>query len=518
MTRGISLGVAAAATALITGLPMSVQAADGTIMWGRDGDIDSLDPHRATSTLSRQIWYQIYDPLLEFNNKGEVIPNLARDWQVEDGGRRVTFELHDGIKCHDGTDFTAKDVKWTADRALSDDKPSITKSSWGPINRVEVVDELTVSFHLDKPFAAFVPYMADQFASMLCDSNEDNDDFGVASAIGTGPWKFAKWIKGDRIVLESNEHYRNFGRQVENDGPPHADRLVVRAIPEGQTRVAALRTGELDVIVPPIEQVNTLQNGNGVEVHVAENTGQNMFLEFAIARKPFSDVRARKAVAHALNMQLALDIVYGDLVQREHCPVSQGVLGNDRDFCADRAPLHDPDKARALLEELGYNEDNPMEIILSTWHGDNREDMLQVFQNQLEQYGGFDVELEVMDIGTLNARVKQENNKAEGPGFIDLMGWTWFDPDVLYLLWHSPGAYEGYNDPARDRLLDATRTTMDRGERREVVQQVFDHLLTNAVHVPVYTPGWLWLYATSEDTQGFRIGPFNRPLFNDIGS
>ncbi len=518
MTRGTTLAVAATATLLLSGSLTAAHARDDGIVWGRDGDIDSLDPHRATSTLSRQIWYQIYDPLLEFDEKGRVIPNLARDWQVDQGGRQITFELHDDIKCHDGTDFTAKDVKWTADRALSDDKPSITKSSWGPISRVEVVDELTVRFHLDKPFAAFVPYMADQFASMLCDSNEDAENFGVDSAVVTGPWKFAEWIKGDRIVLESNRDYRNFGRQVENEGPPHAGQLIVRAIPEGQTRVAALRTGELDVIVPPIEQVQSLQDDGGIDVHVATGTGQNMFLEFAIARPPFNDARARRAVAHALNMEMALDIVYGDLVQRELCPVSRGVLGNDQEFCARHYPKYDPDKARALLAELGHDAGNPMEIILATWHGDNREDMLQVFQNQLEQYEAFNVDLEVMDIGTLNARVKQENNKESGPGFIDLMGWTWFDPDVLYLLWHSPGAYEGYNHPELDRLLDETRTTLDRDERREVVQQVFEHLLTNAVHVPVYTPGWLWLYATSEDTQGFRIGPFNRPLFNDIGS
>lgn len=516
MKKGTVLTATAVAAGLLIGLPVAGQA-DDEIVWGRDGDIDSLDPHRATSTLSRQLWYQIYDPLLEFDKQGQVIPNLARDWTVEDGGRLVTFELHDGIKCHDGTDFTAKDVKWTAERALSDEKPSLTKASWGPINKVQVVDELTVRFHLEKPFAAFLPYMADQFASMLCDSNDDNDDFGVSSAIGTGPWQFEKWTKGDRIILEKNPDYRNYGRQVDNDGPPHADRLVVRVSPEGQTRVAALRGGEMDVIVPPIAHVEALRDEKNFEVHMAEGTGQNMFLEYAVSRPPFDDVRARKAVAHALDMNMTLDIVFGDLVQRERCPVARGVLGNDQDFCKRYAPEHNPEKTRALLTELGYNADNPMEIVLATWHGDKRQDVLSVFQNQLEQFSGIDVDIEVMDIGTLNARVKQENNKSEGPGFIDLMGWTWFDPDVLYLLWHSPGAYEGYTDPELDQLLESTRTTLDPPKREEVVHDVFKHLLTNAVHVPVYTPGWLWMYAASEDAKGFRVGPFNRPLFSDIG-
>jgi peptide/nickel transport system substrate-binding protein len=121
-----------------------------------------------------------------------------------------------------------------------------------------------------------------------------------------------------------------------------------------------------------------------------------------------------------------------------------------------------------------------------------------------------------MDIGTLNARVKQENNKKSGPGFMDLMGWTWFDPDVLYLLWHSPGAYDGFNTPELDSLLEKTRTTVDPDARRAVVHDVFKVLLTEAAHVPVYTPGWLWIYAVSSKAPGFKVGPFNRPLFNAV--
>src|SRR5690606_28557757 len=127
---------------------------------------------------------------------------------------------------------------------------------------------------------------------------------------------------------------------------------------------------------------------------------------------------------------------------------------------------------------------------------------------------GIEAKIEVMDIGTLNARVKQENNTKTGPGFMDLMGWTWFDPDLLYLLWHSPGAYDGYTSPDLDKLLEATRTTVDPKKRTEIVHEVFKILLTKAVHVPVYSPGWNWLYAVSAKHPGFKVGPFDRPLFS----
>src|SRR6056297_1503231 len=303
-----------AISALAVALGSQAMAAD--IVWARDGDIDSLDPHRATSTLSRQVWYQIYDSLLEFDDNGSVVPNLARSWEVSDDGTEITFVLHDDIVCHDGTPFDADDVVWTADRAIFGDNPSLTKASWGNVISVDKVDDLTVALKLEQPFGAFVPFMADQFTSMLCDSNADAADFGTGSAIGTGPWKLDSWSKGSEIVLEANTDYVNRGRPVDNPGAPKANRLVIRAMPEGQTRVAGLRTGELNVIVPPIQEVKSLQEDETAEVHVAEGTGQNMFLQFAVNRPPFDDARARRAVSYGINKDMAIQIVYGDLVER----------------------------------------------------------------------------------------------------------------------------------------------------------------------------------------------------------
>ncbi len=330
--------------AILLGIAAPTMAED--IVWARDGDIDSLDPHRATSTLSRQVWYQIYDSLLEFNDAGEPVPNLAKSWEVSDDGTEVTFTLAEDIVCHDGTPFNADDVVWTANRALGEENPSLTKASWGQITSVDKVDDVTVTFKFSEPFGAFVPFMADQFTSMLCDSNADADGFGVSSAIGTGPWKFASWTKGSEIVLEKNPDYVNRGRPVDNDGAPLADRLVIRTMPEAQTRVAGLRTGELNVIAPPIQEVKSLQADEGVDVHVATGTGQNMFLQFAVNRPPFDDARARQAVSHAIDKDMAIKVVYGDLVERQYCPISRGVFGNDPEFCKQYDQDYDPERRR----------------------------------------------------------------------------------------------------------------------------------------------------------------------------
>ena len=304
----------------IVGIAAPAVAKD--IVWARDGDIDSLDPHRATSTLSRQVWYQIYDSLLEFNDAGEPIPNLAKRWKVSEDGKEVTFVLADGINCHDGTAFNADDVMWTANRALDDDNPSLTKASWGPVTWVDKIDDLTVSFKFSEPFGAFVPFMADQFTSMLCDSNAEHDDFGVSSAIGTGPWKFASWTKGfrDRPRKKSGlRQSRPPGRQSRRALSPIGS--IIRTMPEAQTRVAGSRTGELQVIVPPIQEVKSLQDDREVEVHRRQGHRPEYVPAIRRATVPPSTMqRARQAVSYAIDKDLAIKIVFGDLVEAAVLP------------------------------------------------------------------------------------------------------------------------------------------------------------------------------------------------------
>lgn len=181
--------------------------------------------------------------------------NVAESWSANAAGTEYTFKLHDGITCHDGSPFDANDVKYTVDRAFDAANPSVTKASWGPITMAEVVDPLTVKLTLDTPFVALVPFLADSFSSLICDSNQDADGFGTTTAVGSGPWKLVSWTKGDKIVLAKNPDYENFGKLAENRGAPYMDGLVISVVPEPQARFAALKTGEVDIAEPPFDDV-----------------------------------------------------------------------------------------------------------------------------------------------------------------------------------------------------------------------------------------------------------------------
>jgi len=257
----------------------AMPVAASELVWARYGDADSLDPHRATSTLSMQVWDQIYDTMLAFDEEGKPQAHFAKAWTVSEDGLEYVFELQDGVVCHDGTPFDANDVKFTVDRAFGEN-PSLTKTSWGPIESAEVVDPLTVKITMSTPFGAFLPFLADSFSSIVCDSEANQSaEFGSSTAVGAGPFKLARWVKGDVIELERNPDYRNFGKPAENEGPPHLERLIIKTVPEPQTRLAGLRTGEIHVAEPPFDDVPAIQASGELELVVADNTGQNVFWE-----------------------------------------------------------------------------------------------------------------------------------------------------------------------------------------------------------------------------------------------
>jgi len=505
-----------AAGALSCVLLVGPAHAGGKLVWALGADPDSLDPTKTTTWESAAIWNLIYDTLAYFDETGKVVPNLAKSWDVSADGTNYTFHLHDGIKCSDGTPLDATDVKYTMDRDLDPKGGSVMKAAFGPITSVDVIDPLTVKFTLSKPFAAFVGFQGWAMAEIICKSNKDlGDAFGSTKAIGSGPFMVTEWVKGDHLVLAPNPNYVNYGRPAENKGPPKIDQLIVRHMPEAQARLAALDTGEVGVAAPPLEAGEAIKKSPKMKLVVAQNSGETIFFEFTTTRPPFNDERARKAVAYAIDPDAAIDLVFGDLVKRERCAVGPGVFGNDEDWCKTVGIEHDLDKAKALLAELGYGPNKPMEVTLMTWPDDYREKIAQVFQNQLAEVG-INANLEIMDIGTLNARVKQENEMSKGKGSFNMMGWEWFDPDILYALWHSPGAYSGFQTKELDALLEKSRATLEPKERLDVVRQAQQYLLSKAVQVPLYSPGWAWLYAVRNEVKGFKVGAFNFPSFNDV--
>ncbi|MDE5104053.1 MAG: ABC transporter substrate-binding protein, partial [Trichodesmium sp. St19_bin2] len=307
----------------------------------------------------------------------------------------------------------------------------------------------------------------------------------------------------------------NYGRPVENSGTPYIKKLVIKTIPEIEARLAGINSGEIHLTEPPIAEISNLKQDSNLKLYTAKNTGQIVFLEFVTSRAPFNKKKARQAIAYGIDVKKATEEVLANLAKPTECPIVNVMFPNDGKLCSEFSIKPDPEKAKTLLKELGYSKDKPLEVTLLTWKGGNREKILEKFQTQLKVVG-IKANLETMDIGSLNARIKQENSQAEGRGVIDMMGWSWYDADFLYKLWHSPGWMGGYHSDELDKLLTEMRTATNSKKQQEKVVEVQKYLLNNAVMVPLYSPGWMWNYVSSLNVEGFNIGAFNRPLFNDI--
>ena len=164
---------------------------------------------------------------------------------------------------------------------------------------------------------------------------------------------------------------------------------------------------------------------------------------------------------------------------------------------------------------MGYGPQHPLEVTFIGWTGGERDKLMQIFQAQLAEVG-IKADIQIMDIGSMNARVRQENESPNTQGSFDMMTWSWFDPDILYSLWHSPGAYRGFTSPALDKMLEQTRVLTDPAARLAKVHEVIAYLMDHAIDLGLYTPGWEWVFAVRPQVSGFHVAPFVYPIFNDV--
>jgi len=303
----------------------------------------SLDPSNHSATYTASVLHSMYENLTALDEEYEIVPGLATDWEQSEDGMKWTFYLRSGVAFHDGTPFDADAVKTAVDRMIDPDKGLVVYGRLGPvIEEVEVVDDLTVVFHLQDPYPAFTRLMAIGQAAIVSPSVIDD----VASEpVGTGPYKFVEYVSGERVVMERNENY--WGEV------PEVEQLVWRWSPEDSVLVMALQTGEVDVVTPlPPAHVSVLEQYQGVEV--IETPGARAFwVALNTTKEPLDDVRVRQALNYATDRQGLIDSILWGSGTVANSPVSPGNFGYDETL---EAYPHDPERARELLAEAGYED------------------------------------------------------------------------------------------------------------------------------------------------------------------
>ena len=444
-----------------------------SLVVGRASDALRLDPALITDTESAEVCEAIYEHLVRYRpGTSEIEPALAESWEVSPQGTEWTFHLRRGVRFHDGTPFDADAVVFSFDRQRDPNHPfhrkdfSYWDSTFRNIVRVEKVDAYTVRIVIDRPYAPFRDNLSMFPVSIVSPAavRRWGEEYW-RHPVGTGPFRFFDWTPGDRVTLVANSDYWG--------GAPRLSRLVFAYIRDARQRLVDLEGGSIDVaenLAPQDLQFVALHP----ELRTAKSPGNNVgYLAMNLDRAPFNDPRVRRAVAHAIDRTPIVKLVYQGLASAATGPLPPSTWG--------QAPVTpyatDPDRARALLEEAGYDHAlRPKLYVMSTprIYMPAPEEVARIIQGHLHEVG-IDVELVVNPIG--------EHLRATGNGEHDLClrGWSADnrDPDnFLYVLFAGENAVPPsasnvafVRDARLSGLLRWAQETSSRPEREQFYRE-----------------------------------------------
>ena len=348
MRRVLVLGLAvlfAVGLGLVS--PASAQTREETLIYALQSDIDNWDPPNSVLREAIILGYHVFDHLAVRDLKTrKVMPNLATSWKAVD---ETTWEvkLRQGVKFHDGTPFTAKDVKATFDRVLDPTKKMTARGNHAKIKTVEIVDDYTVRFKTDGPYPLFVERLTAQVMQSDKVIREKGHEWMQENPIGTGPYKLAKWSRKQEHLLVRNDDY--WGAK------PAFKYVRVRIIPEQATQIAELLSGGVDIIkaVPP-DQMDVIDKSGAARTATSPILRTAMLQLDQAARSgpnPFTDKRVRQAANMATDMDGIIKHVLNGLGDRTATGINPMAFGWDASL---KPYKQDLAGAKKLLADAGF--------------------------------------------------------------------------------------------------------------------------------------------------------------------
>jgi peptide/nickel transport system substrate-binding protein len=329
-------------TALVLWTAAAPAWAKDKLVFGLPIEPTGLDPTIAAPVAIREVtWGNVFEGLTTLDEKGNVLPLLAKSWTVSPDGMTYTFQLQPGVTFHNGVAFDSGTVKFTLDRARSPRSTNAQKQLFEPIESVETPDPLTAVVKLKRPVAAFLYDMAWGDASMVEPSTVDTNR---TQPNGTGPFKLAAWARGDRVELERNPAYWDHAY-------PKVDHVTFRFIGDPQAQAAALRAGDIDGFADfqAPELLGDFKRDPKFRISVGVTPGK-VVAGFNNGRKPFDDPRVRQALMAAVNRQTVIEGAFGGL----GTPIGSHYAPTDAGYIDTTGVIpFDPAKAKAMLAEAG---------------------------------------------------------------------------------------------------------------------------------------------------------------------
>ena len=483
----------------------------GYLIAALNADIQTADVQKTSKDY--EVPFNIFDRLVDVevgtDGNSKIVPSLAESWDISDDGLEYTFHLRQGVKFHNGNDFTAEDVAYTFHRMLTVEggvntefidqikgADELLAGETDTLEGVEVVDDYTIKVTLKEPFAGFLASISSPGVSIYDSEATEaaGDQFGMdpAVTVGTGPFEFSSWSFNNQLVLTRNEDYWK--------GASGLPGVVIKIIPDTETQSMMFESGELDILdldyaadsVDRFTETYPDQIVQGPRVGI-------VYFTMNFNKEPFQDVRVRKAVQMSIDRQAILDALYGGRGQVEQGIFPHGLIG----FNPDQEEIkYDPEAAKTLLAEAGYADGFDMEIAADSSASDTMTMALEIVSDQLAEVG-IRAEIKNYDESTW----LETRKSGELGSFMSTWSADYNDPDnFIYTFFGNEEKTRirsiNYPDTEVMERVAKARTIVNEDERLAEYKALEEKIIhEDAAWVPMFSR--LHLFAVSKRVQGF---------------
>lgn len=459
----------------------------------------NLDPIFYTGTYEGNVIRNVADTLVAYKHDlSSIIPNIATEWTANEAGDEYTFKLRDDIyfqkgKYQDGKQLTAADIKYSLERSATQS----AMNRLAALDSVEIVNDFEVICKLKSPDAAFLTVLTD--AGNVIVPQEEVEGWGDAFGshlVGTGPFSLVEFKKDQEVILERNENY--WGNK------PYLDGVVFKIITDSNQMTNALRAGDIDIAtditgesIKLISEDSNLVTQEVPGLHVA-------YMYMNLLEGPTTDIRVREAIIRAVDVdEMVAGIYQYDEAKRAYLALPPGSWGYDASY-ESLIPSYDPEKAKELMKEAGYEDGFELEIYVSNKPA--RVKMATILQAYLKQNLNIDLVIKTVEWGTFSEIAS--SGKADIYG----MSWTWYPDPYFFLnkMFHSSeigalGNGQGYNNPEVDKLLDEALLLSDTAERAKLYQKALGIITENFSRINYSNEKVI--YGMNPAVEGYQIRP-----------
>jgi peptide/nickel transport system substrate-binding protein len=472
-------------------LPVNSWAKEKVIIWASPL-MGQMDPATQNDQESIESFAPLYNNLVMVDRDGKIIPDLAESWKISPDYKDFTFYLRKGVKFHDGTPFNAQAVKFTYDRIVRVNRAGTGNyRDYADLNSCEVIDDYTIKIHLKKPYPIFIldqmnsgyhivgPAYVQKHATA-----DDPDALKWMSdhACGTGPFKLAEFVPGERIVYEKFDEY--WGGSEGGKSTPIVDKIIQKVVKDPSTAMMMLERGDVDIAERlTYEQFDKLRATPGTKVSKFVMP-KLVYMAFDVSEPPFNDINVRKAISHAINYDEMIKYIEKSNARRAPGFIPEGVLGHDSTI-----PFYtfDLDKAIEYMKNSAYPKGFTTNLMYAIERKAEFEQAAEYIQSYLKKIGinvkpqkiAFDVQLAMQEKG--NYGLSLMTYSALMPSADDTAGWV-YDTTRAHGGWN---ASHWYDKDVVAKLVKA-REIDDLAEQEALYKAVDRKAVENAVYIYLY--------------------------------